>query len=109
VKATQATAVPGTGPVEAAGGVSRKAGRLSLRIGAKEEQVRHLIEQIAEDEMVLALLHAGTPPEGTGFADEDECAAFAASSRRKLTEMLGELDVLYGQLGVLLAAEANAA
>jgi hypothetical protein len=86
-----------------------EAGRLSLRIGAKEHAIRHLAEQITEDEKVLGLLHDGTPPEGTGFADEDQCAEFVRSTRQKLADSLGELDVLWGQLGVLLAAEVSAA
>jgi hypothetical protein len=86
-----------------------EAGRLSVQIGAKEDAIHHLVQQIGEDETALLLFRNGTPPEDTGFADEDECAAFAAAARRKLADDLGELDVLYGQLGVLLAAEAKAA
>lgn len=80
---------------------TRLAERLSLRIGAVLETMIRLAGDIREDEMVLALFASGTPPEDTGFASEDECAAFIADADRALTAKQAELEGLREQLAAL--------
>lgn len=82
---------------------------LAVKIVATQIGINRILLDLAEDEGVLAELADGAPPPDVGWEDEDECAEFVTSTRRKVARIWADLDGLYGQLEELLAAEETAA